>query len=192
MRRVVQRRAGGHPRVVSIGSGVGGSGRQRSTMITSYWSAVGGIPVSNLAFTAASRSPKRATVAGTWKRSLVTSLSTVPDVRFRAEPHHGYLVEEVLDRVQLVALEQDAVDERDAHAGNRAARAGRRVDDVQRALAAVRDDQRLAGRRGLDAVVVELPAGVRRRSAELQRARRPERSAPADRDEVEAGPARSP
>jgi hypothetical protein len=41
------------------------------TRITSYWSAVGGKPVSNLALTTASRRPKRAAVAGVWNRSLV-------------------------------------------------------------------------------------------------------------------------
>jgi hypothetical protein len=42
---------------------------QRSTRTTSYWSAVGGRPVSNLAFTTASRLPKRIAVVGIWKAS---------------------------------------------------------------------------------------------------------------------------
>src|SRR5215218_9042141 len=53
----------------------------RSTTITSYWSAVGGMPVSNLALTTARRRPKRAAVAGTWNSSLVMTLSTTPEVR---------------------------------------------------------------------------------------------------------------
>ena len=64
---------------------VGGAGRgsgnfcHRSTTTTSYWSASGGNPVSNLAFAAAKRSPKRATVAGTWNSALVITLRTTPD-----------------------------------------------------------------------------------------------------------------
>ena len=52
-----------------------------STTTTSYWSAVGGKPVSNLALTTASRLPNRAAVVGNWNRSLVMTSSTTPEVR---------------------------------------------------------------------------------------------------------------
>ena len=51
------------------------------TTTTSYCLAVGGKPVSNLAFTTANRRPKRAAVVGTWNRSLVMTFSTTPEVR---------------------------------------------------------------------------------------------------------------
>ena len=45
--------------------------RQSSTITTSYWSAVGGKPVSNFAFTTASWLWNRIAVDGTWKRASV-------------------------------------------------------------------------------------------------------------------------
>jgi hypothetical protein len=53
----------------------------RSTTTISYWSAVGGKPVSNFALATASRLPKRAAVAGTWNRSLLMTSSMTPEVR---------------------------------------------------------------------------------------------------------------
>src|SRR5215211_7072697 len=53
------------------------------TRTISYWSAVGGMPVSNLALTTPRRLPKRAAVLGVWNRSLVMTSSTTPDRRCR-------------------------------------------------------------------------------------------------------------
>jgi hypothetical protein len=47
------------------------------TRTISYWSAVGGMPVSNLAFTTARRLPKRAAVAGTDRHEIELGLEGV-------------------------------------------------------------------------------------------------------------------
>src|SRR5262245_2830202 len=57
---------------------------QRSTRTTSYRSAVGGMPVSNLAFTTARRLPKRAAAVGIWNSGLVMTSSTTPALRSAA------------------------------------------------------------------------------------------------------------
>jgi hypothetical protein len=54
---------------------------QLSTSTTSYWSAVGGKPVSNFALTTAKMLPNHAAVVGIWKASLVITFSTVPEVK---------------------------------------------------------------------------------------------------------------
>src|SRR4029453_15248035 len=53
----------------------------RSTRTTSNCLAVGGMPVSNLAFTTASLLPKRAAVVGIWNSGLVMTASTPPALR---------------------------------------------------------------------------------------------------------------
>ena len=81
--------------------------------------AVGGKPVSNFALTTASRPPWRATVAGTWKAGLVMTFSTTPGRQVAAQADLRDLVGEVLDRPEPPGLQQDAVDVRHVHAGDR-------------------------------------------------------------------------
>jgi hypothetical protein len=178
--------AGSRPSMASH-PGMGRSGpAHRSTTITSYCLAVGGRPVSNLAFTTARRLPKRAAVEQLAGDDLLHhSGREVP-----AQPDPGDLVG-VLHRPQPPALEHDAVDGGHADPGDGRASPGPRIDPVELAGGRMGHDQGLAVGGGLDAVEVELPAGVGRRAADRQPPERlPRDPGSADRHEVQLGLAR--
>ena len=104
--------------------------------------------------------------------SLVTTFSTVPDVRSGLSRASAIWLRKFCTANNWSPFSRMPSTNGTLAAHDRGAGAGHRLDGVQRALPAVRDDQRLAIRRGLDAVVVEVAGGVRRRRCAARADRR--------------------